>query len=126
MLRIQLILLLIIVVGACIGDAIHVVVCCVGAREATSDAVRSEEEISMAARRVSIVHQELHDDVNPGAKLAVGDVRCCPMIPFSIPVHSCVGCRAVYACVSCVAGLSHLFNMVLARVSHSRTPLVFG
>jgi hypothetical protein len=55
-LRIKLILLLIIVVVACIVDATHVAVFCVGAREDTSDAVRSEEVSSMAAIRVAIIH----------------------------------------------------------------------
>ena len=90
MLRIQLILLLIIVVGACIGDATHVVVFVVEAREDTGDAVLAEELLSMAARINAIIHQELHDDVNPGV-VAVGDVLSCPMIPMAIPVHSCEG-----------------------------------
>ena len=92
MLRIQLILRLIIVVGTCIDDATHVVVFVVEAREDAGDAVCAcaEELFSMAARINAIIHQELHDDVNPDV-VAVGDVLCCPMIPIAIPVHSCVG-----------------------------------
>jgi len=63
--RIQLILLLIIVVGACKVVATHVVcpvINCVGAREDTNDAFRFEEFSSMEAKNPAIIHKEHHDD----------------------------------------------------------------
>ena len=80
-LRIQPILPRIIVVDACVSDAAHVAVFLVGAREGTGDrAVHAKEIVSMAARANAIIHEELHDDVNAGAR-AIGDVLRSPTIP---------------------------------------------